>query len=181
MRQAHRKILNFPEQEEAWGGGAVRREDVQTNRTPLPKAVRGGGGTVGRRWAGGVGEPDLQSSVTPITFSPTASHHRTATTLFLNFWCFHEAKTDTCGHTRERVCGFTQTHTPPDGGRASTILTNLLYFKEKKSKACVIKKFYNNNKLLFYIVYFAVFKCPLCQRRSGVSFGWGVMSVYGMY
>lgn len=25
MRQAHRKILNFPEQEEAWGDGAVLR------------------------------------------------------------------------------------------------------------------------------------------------------------
>lgn len=73
LRQAHRKILDFPEQEEAWGGAAVRREDDRTKRTPL---LEGWGG--GRRWTvrlWSAGETDFKISVTPINYSQTASPH----------------------------------------------------------------------------------------------------------
>lgn len=69
LRQAHRKILNFPEQEEAWGGRAVRREAGQPDEphTPLLEGWgEGGRERTVRLWAGGAGETN-SGSVSPLT------------------------------------------------------------------------------------------------------------------
>lgn len=66
LRQAHRKILNFPEQEEAWGGSAVQREDSWTNHAPLPEGGGEGGCEPLWLWAGSAAETDL-GSVSPLT------------------------------------------------------------------------------------------------------------------
>lgn len=103
LRQAHRKILNFPEQEEAWGGRAVRREAGQPDEphTPLLEGWGEGGRerTLSRRrWWNELGisvtpyspaPPPHASPLSPLP-EPTFAQesHTTATTLCFYFDAF---------------------------------------------------------------------------------------------
>lgn len=87
LRQAHRKILNFPEQEEAWGGSAVR-----TGGQPDEPHTSDGGVRIRtvRLRAGSAGETDL-GSVSPFTtysslhLAPSGVIHRTVAPPPLHF------------------------------------------------------------------------------------------------